>query len=57
MNTHLSAKSQRPHKPALLVEQQKQEQQDNRKGPGKTAVNLGLRYPKDLEQCFVLGNN
>ncbi|HEY8567744.1 hypothetical protein [Microbulbifer sp.] len=59
MNTHLSAKPQSSPKPALLAEQQKHEQaqQDKRDKPGKTAANLGLRYPKDLERCFVLGNN
>lgn len=59
MNTHLSVKPHSSSKPALLAAQKKheQEEQNLQTKTGKSAANLGLRYPKDLERCFVLGNN
>ncbi|QIL90359.1 hypothetical protein ACONUD_17830 [Microbulbifer harenosus] len=59
MNTHLSVKPESSSKPVLLTAQQKsaQEQQNSQTKTGKSAANAGLRYPKDLERCFVLGNN
>lgn len=59
MNTHLSVKQQSSSTPALLAAQQKREQkqQNSQTATGKSAANASLRYPKDLERCFVLGNN
>ena len=60
MNTHLPVKThQSSSKSAILTAQHKseQERQDAQAKIGKSAANLSLRYPKDLERCFVLGNN
>lgn len=59
MNTHLPVKPQSSSTPALLAAQQKREQQPQNSQiiTGKNAANASLRYPKDLERCFVLGNN
>ncbi|WP_193754265.1 hypothetical protein [Microbulbifer sp. Q7] len=57
MNTQLPTKSQPPAKAALLAKPSKAASQP---APGKAdsnVANLSLRYPKDLEHCFVLGNN
>ena len=59
MNTPLPVNPRRSDKPAILTAQQKITQAQPG-SPPKTVQghpNLSLRYPKDLERCFVLGNN
>ncbi len=59
MNTHLPLKSHHQAKPAILATRQKDTTAHSQSHAklGKTCDNLSLRYPKDLERCFVLGNN
>ncbi len=59
MNTPLPVKSRGSHKSATLTAHQKsdQVQPSAQSKIGKSVSNLSLRYPKDLERCFVLGNN
>lgn len=59
MNTPLPVQPRGPDKSAILTADQKSEQiQPNTQTKiGKSVTNLSLRYPKDLERCFVLGNN
>ena len=59
MNTPLPVPPRSSHQSAILTAHQKSEQvQPNSQAKvGKTVSNLSLRYPKDLERCFILGNN
>jgi len=59
MNTPLPVKAQTPPNPTALSARQKVATQKphSRVSTGKACVNLSLRYPKELEHCFVLGNN
>lgn len=59
MNTPLPVKARSSQKSAILAAQQKAgpDPQNSHTKTGKSHPNLGLRYPKDLEHCFVLGNN
>ncbi|WP_231758636.1 hypothetical protein [Microbulbifer elongatus] len=59
MNTHLPVKPQSSRKSAMLTTQHKAEttRQSSPAKIGKSIDNLSLRYPKELEHCFVLGNN
>ncbi|MCK7599001.1 hypothetical protein M0G74_17135 [Microbulbifer sp. CAU 1566] len=59
MNTQLPLSAQGSAKPNLLATPHKAEQaqQNPQAKIGKSVNNLSLRYPKELERCFVLGNN
>ncbi|WP_160151529.1 hypothetical protein [Microbulbifer sp. ALW1] len=59
MNTQLPVNPQRSAKPAMLAAQEKTDQQTQNPDAktGRSRGNLELRYPKELERCFVLGNN
>lgn len=59
MNTHLPAKPDRSAKPAILAGERKSAEvkQSAKNKTGKFGKNASLRYPEELERCFVLGNN
>ena len=59
MNTHLPATKPKTPEPGLLTGSRKagQGKREPEAKTGQRGANLSLRYPKDLERCFVLGNN
>ncbi|WP_078085207.1 hypothetical protein [Microbulbifer mangrovi] len=59
MNTQLPVKSPTPAKTSVLAAQHEPEasKAESSTNTGRSRANLGLRYPKELERCFVLGNN
>ncbi|MBB5213008.1 hypothetical protein [Microbulbifer hydrolyticus] len=59
MNTQMPVNTESSAQSALLAAQSKpsQEKQDSTAKTGNGCVNVGLRYPEELEHCFVLGNN
>lgn len=59
MNTQVPVKSRSAAKPPVLAVQPESEADKPASSTkaGRNRANLGLRYPKELERCFVLGNN
>lgn len=63
MNTQLPVNPRSSHKPAMLTTHPKtaavhgESEENSQTKLGKSVNNLSLRYPKELERCFVLGNN
>lgn len=59
MNTQLPAKTQSSAKSDLFATPQKAppSAKNLQSKSLKKSTNLSLRYPKELEHCFVLGNN
>lgn len=60
MNTQLPVQPRPSSSPSTLLTPQNkpgQARKNSQSKIGQRADNLSLRYPKDLERCFVLGNN